>query len=229
MKYKEYIYKGNKSYLDRFDYYVEEVKNIDEESLSSNDRYLAIVATLIATDGSLLFEDMLSDILEHVSPYKVREVIYQASAYLGISKAYPFIEILSKLNLNDKGLITTKENRREEGSIKQVEIFGASMKDFYLQGKVNYLLASNCFGDYYTREGLTTKERELVTFCYLIALGGVEPQVIAHIKGNINVGNGLDYLTKVVHQVIPYIGYPRSLNALSCLKKVKEEYEMETK
>lgn len=229
MKYKDNIYKGNKSYFDRFDYYVEEVKKIDEESLSSNDRYLAIVATLIANNATLLFEDMLSEILEFVSPYKVREVIYQASAYLGISKSYPFIDILSKFNLNDKGLTTTNENRREEGSKKQVEIFGEGMKDFYLQGKVNYLLASNCFGDYYTRVGLTIKERELVTFCYLIALGGVEPQVIAHIKGNVNVGNELDYLTKVVHQVIPYIGYPRSLNALNCIKRVKEEYEMETK
>ena len=35
--------------------------------------------------------------------------------------------------------------------------------------------------------------------------------------GNIKVGNGKDLLYKVVMYNIPYIGYPRSLNALSAV------------
>ena len=42
---------------------------------------------------------------------------------------------------------------------------------------------ANCFGDYYTRKGLTLAERELITFCFLMAQGGCEPQLIAHSKG----------------------------------------------
>ena len=34
-----------------------------------------------------------------------------------------------------------------------------------------------------------------------------------------NLGNGRDFLVKVVSQCLPYIGYPRSLNAITCINK----------
>ena len=37
---------------------------------------------------------------------------------------------------------------------------------------INKWLADNCFGDYYTRGGLDTREREMVTLCFLAAQGG---------------------------------------------------------
>ena len=56
---------------------------------------------------------------------------------------------------------TTTENRREEGTKAQVEIFGEGMRDFWKSGPeesrhINLWLADNCFGDYYTRKVLTT-------------------------------------------------------------------------
>ena len=50
-----------------------------------------------------------------------------------------------------------------------------------------------------------------------MAQGGCEPQLIAHAKGNINLGNDKELLIRVVSQCLPYIGYPRSLNALRCV------------
>lgn len=82
--------------------------------------------------------------------------------------------------------------------------------------------AANCFGDYYTRNGLDLKQRELITFCFLMAQGGCEPQLTAHAKGNMNLGNDKDFLIKVVSQCLPYIGYPRSLNAVGCVNKAAE-------
>ena len=66
------------------------------------------------------------------------------------------------------------------------------------------------------------KQREMVTFCYLAAQGGCEPQLTAHAKGNMNLGNDREFLTKVVSQCLPYIGYPRSLNAIACINKAVE-------
>ena len=37
--------------------------------------------------------------------------------------------------------------------------------------------------------------------------------------GNMNLGNDKDFLYRVVSQCVPYIGYPRSLNALACVDK----------
>jgi len=55
-----------------------------------------------------------------------------------------------------------------------------------------------------------------------MAQGGCEPQLIAHAKGNMNLGNDKDFLVRVVSQCLPYIGYPRSLNAMSCIQKATE-------
>ena len=67
------------------------------------------------------------------------------------------------------------------------------------------------------------KTRELVTFSLLVSLGGCEPQVKGHIAGNVNLGNDKAVLLAVVTQLLPYIGYPRSLNAIGCLKEVLPE------
>lgn len=37
-----------------------------------------------------------------------------------------------------------------------------------------------------------------------------------------NLGNDKDFLVRVVSQCLPYIGYPRSLNAMGCIKKAAE-------
>ena len=83
-------------------------------------------------------------------------------------------------------------------------------------------LSSNCFGDWYTRNGLSLKDRELVTFCLLVAQGGCESQVIAHAKGNMNLGNDREYLIKVVSQLVPYLGFPRCLNGIAAINKAAE-------
>ena len=80
----------------------------------------------------------------------------------------------------------------------------------YKKGHLNRWLAANCFGDYYMRRGLNLAERELITFCFLMAQGECEPQLIAHAKGNMNIGDGKDFLIRVVAQCLPYISYPRS-------------------
>lgn len=37
-----------------------------------------------------------------------------------------------------------------------------------------------------------------------------------------NMGNDKEFLIKVVAQCVPYIGYPRSLNAINCINKASE-------
>ncbi len=96
------------------------------------------------------------------------------------------------------------------------------MKEAWKNGPINRWLADNCFGDYYTRTGLDLAQRELITLCFLAAQGGCEPQLIAHAKGNMNIGNDKDFLISVVSQCLPYIGYPRSLNAIACINKAAE-------
>lgn len=51
-------------------------------------------------------------------------------------------------------------------------------------------------------------------------LPGCEPQLKAHIQGNRNVGNGRATLMAVITRPLPFVGYPRTLNAMRCLNEV---------
>ena len=76
---------------------------------------------------------------------------------------------------------------------------------------------------YQTRKGLDARMRELVTFSMLLSLGGCEPQLKGHVQGNVSVGNDKKTLVSVVTQLLPYVGYPRTLNALRCINEVLPE------
>ena len=119
---------------------------------------------------------------------------------------------------------TTMQDRLKKGIQAQVDIFGENMKDFYKSGPdeskhINKWLAGNCFGDYYTRNGLDYKQREMITFCFLYAQGGCEPQLTSHAAANMKLGNDKQFLISVISQCLPFIGYPRTLNALRCINE----------
>ena len=78
-------------------------------------------------------------------------------------------------------------------------------------------LSVYCFGDFYTRGTLDLKMRELITFCAICCLGGCEPQAKAHTGANLSVGNTRQTLIDALTQCLPFIGFPRTLNALACL------------
>ncbi len=208
----------------------EEVVKEPAQELPEDTRYLAILATLLGCQGLEVYKEMLPKALDAgLTPVMVKEVVYQAVDYLGIGRVMPFLgavnDILAargvKLPLPAQGT-TTAEDRLEKGADAQAEIFGAHMKEAWKAGHINRWLAANCFGDYYTRGGLDLKQRELITFCFLAAQGGCESQLTAHAKGNMNLGNDKEFLIRVVSQCLPYIGYPRSLNAVNCVNQAAE-------
>ncbi|MDE6433042.1 MAG: carboxymuconolactone decarboxylase family protein [Lachnospiraceae bacterium] len=79
------------------------------------------------------------------------------------------------------------------------------------------------FGDIYTREGLTTEEREMITLSSLLTAGGCEPQLEVHINGALNVGISPEKVIETFLQCIPYTGFPKVLNAVFVAKKVFAE------
>lgn len=241
-EYYEKMFPGCKSkfqetdpeFIERFDNFAfDEV--INQDDLDDRTRFIAIIATLIGCQGIDEFKIMVPAALNFgVTPVELKEVVYQAVAYLGIGRVFPFLKCVNEV-LEEKRIelplenqaTTTMENRLEKGAQVQVEIFGEHMRDFYKSGPeesrhINKWLADNCFGDYYTRKGLDYKEREMITFCFLSAQGGCEPQLTSHAAANIKIGNDKQFLIKIISQCLPYIGYPRSLNALRCVNDAEK-------
>jgi 4-carboxymuconolactone decarboxylase len=152
-----------------------------------------------------------------------------------MAKVYDFI-VASNEILEGRGIplplegqsTTTPETRLEKGYAVQKAIVGDRLEQMYADSPANQIhiqkyLSANCFGDYVARNGIDLQTRELLTFSMLLALGGCEPQLKGHIQANLTVGNDKERLLSVVTQLIPYVGYPRTLNAIRCLNEVIPE------
>ncbi|CAM3439251.1 carboxymuconolactone decarboxylase family protein [Paenibacillus lupini] len=218
-------------FIERFDNFAFDVV-VNQDDLDDRTRLMAILSVLIGCQGIDEFRAMLPAALNFgVTPVEAKEIVYQSVPYLGIGRVFPFLHAVNEI-LTARGVelplpgqaTTTMETRLEAGIQAQVDIFGESMQEFWKSGPeeskhINHWLAANCFGDYYTRQGLDYKQREMITFCFLLAQGGCEPQLISHAAANIRLGNDKSFLIKVISQCLPFIGYPRSLNALRCVNE----------
>lgn len=204
--------------------------------LSTRNRILVTMASTIATGSVTEYRKTLQAALSNgITPLEIKEVLYHAVPYAGMSKVEDLLHIANAF-LTEKGIklplepqsVLTPETRMEKGLALQKSIFGNQIDKMYETAPANQLhiqqyLSANCFGDYQTRPVFDAQTRELLTFAILISLGGCEPQVKGHIAGNVNVGNDKQTLLTVATQLLPYIGYPRTLNAIACLNEVIPE------
>jgi len=171
-----------------------------------------------------------------VSPVAIRESIYQNSPFIGFPKVLNALDTINsvftsrgiKLPLENKG--TVQENVRfEKGKEMQFPLYGDRMKQNMkdlpgnLGDTISRILTESCFGDFYTREGLNVKTRELLIFCALTTLGGAERQMASHAVGNLKAGNTKETLISAMVHLYPYVGFPRVSNAINAIKEAKVE------
>lgn len=172
-----------------------------------------------------------------VTPIEVKEIVYQAVPYSGLGKVFDFLHATNDL-LESRGIslpleeqsTTNRENRYEKGLEVVREAAGDAVDKMLENMPENQkhfatFLADNCFGDYFTRKGIASKERELLIFVMLASMGGVESQLKGHIANNIRVGNTKQRLIDTITVLLPFIGYPRTLSALNCLNEIVPEKE----
>lgn len=203
-------------------------------NLDLRTRLMVQLASMIASQAVREYRVMLGAALTvGVTPVEIKEIVYQAVPYVGMAKVFDFLHATNEV-LKERGVelplppqsTTTPENRMEKGIAAQRQIIGdelvdklyaSSLKD---QMHIQHFLSSNCFGDHLTRTGIDVRTRELLTFSMLVSLGGCEPQVKGHVAANIHVGNDRARLIDVLTQLLPFIGYPRTLNGLRVLDEM---------
>jgi 4-carboxymuconolactone decarboxylase len=136
-----------------------------------------------------------------------------------------------KLPLENETTIEDTE-RFSKGKAIQTPLYGEGMKQNMkdLPGvfaeAIPAMLTESCFGDFYTRNGLDNKTRELMVFCALVTLGGADKQMGSHAVGNMKVGNDKETLLSALVQLYPYIGFPRIANAIYAIKDAKIETDV---
>jgi 4-carboxymuconolactone decarboxylase len=202
--------------------------------LDTRTRLMVQLAAIIACQATNEYRAMLGAALTvGVTPVEVKEVVYQAVPYVGLAKVFDFLHVTNEV-LVDRGVelplppqsASTSETRAEVGLAVQKQILGAEKVDgMYASASedvahIQRYLSANCFGDYVARSGLDLRTRELLTFSMLVALGGADAQVKGHVAGNLNVGNDRATLLAVLTQLLPFIGYPRTLNGLNAVNEI---------
>ena len=207
-----------------------------EETLPAKLRELVILAVAAANQT-------MNEVQRHTAaalaagakPEEIKEAVYHCAPYIGLGKAENAVNAVNEV-FTEKGVAlplvsgqtVTEESRLADGIAAQKSIFGAHIDAMRAaapenQKNIQDYLSAYCFGDFYTRKFLTIPERELLTFAILAAQGGCEPQVKAHVGGNAAVGNGKETLLAALTVCLPYIGFPRTLNALACINEVLPE------
>lgn len=76
------------------------------------------------------------------------------------------------------------------------------------------------FGDIYSRDGLSLRDREIATIAALAAMGNATPQLKVHIQAGLNVGITRDEIVEILMQMAVYAGFPAALNGLFAAKEV---------
>ena len=200
-------------------------------NLDARTRLMVQLAAMIASQALSEYRVMLSAALTvGVTPVEIKEIVYQAVPYVGMAKVFDFIHATNEV-LTERGVAlplpgqstTTPETRAEKGLAVQKQIVGSDVVEkLYAsapadQQHIQRYLSANCFGDHLTRTGIDVPTRELLTFSMLVALGGCDAQVKGHVAANLHVGNDRARLIAVLTQLLPFIGYPRTLNGLRAI------------
>lgn len=208
--------------------------NLSRNILTDKQKVL-IILTALTTVQTLkpLIKYTKAALNLEVKPEEITETLYQCAPYIGISRVQAaldevnevFVQQNIKFPLENQATVD-EATRFIKGLTVQQSIFGKENINTMRENAPEELkhiqdyLSAYCFGDYYTRGTLDLKMRELITFSAIICLGGCEPQAKAHASANISVGNTKEMLIEAATQCLPFIGFPRTLNAIGCISAV---------
>lgn len=93
---------------------------------------------------------------------------------------------------------------------------------------MDHLIKGFVFGQIYTREGLNNPQRMLITLSSLVSLGA-EKQLNLYINNALNVDVSPQQIMETFIHLIPYIGFPRVLTALTVTHEVFKQRGITTK
>lgn len=185
------------------------------ETLTERQKGLAACACLMAQGDVKRLEPAVRTALDNgVSVNELKEVFSQLYAYTGFPRSLNALGVLSKvLERRDANWKEGKTWKRPEawddarkayelGKEKQTRLTGQPF-DYAFCPQDDYYLKSHLFGDIFASDQLTEAEREIVTVAALSGLSGVSPQLAAHKKGAVNMGNApetVEELTRYLTQ-----------------------------
>ena len=116
---------------------------------------------------------------------------------------------------------TPTGTRFERGLAKLAEVDGSAGEQVVAPlGDLGRYIIEFAFGDIYSRDGLSLRDREIVTVALLAGMGARDPQLRVHLAASLNVGLTPAELEEIIIHTVPYAGFPTAINALNALREV---------
>ena len=190
---------------------------VNSQTLTERQKGLAACACLMA-QGDLegLEYAMRSALNNGVTINELKEAFSQLYAYTGFPRSLNALGVLKKV-LDDKSSPSgeLERGRWQEGKPWTRPAEWDDAKAAYELGKKNqtqlsgrpfdydfcpqddYYLKSHLFGDIFASDQLTPADREIVTVAALSGLEGVDPQLAAHKRGAVNMGNSQELVDEL--------------------------------
>ena len=168
-----------------------------------------------------------------VQPVEIREAIYQLAPFVGFPRTLNAIATVNdvfraqdiELPLPVQGTVSDAD-RYPRGLAEQAPLYGDEIKDNLagLPEPFNALLprflTEFCFGDFYTRGGLSLAQRELLVLCALATIGDTSAQLGPHGRACLEVGNSKSAVVAALVHCFPYIGFPRAIAAIRAVNNL---------
>ncbi|MBD8042631.1 carboxymuconolactone decarboxylase family protein [Arthrobacter sp. Sa2BUA2] len=166
-----------------------------------------------------------------VPPVQIREAVYQLAPFIGFPRTLNAVAAMNtvfrdhsiELPLPAQGTVDDAA-RYQRGLAEQEPLYGTEIKDNLadlpqpFNEALPRFLTEFCFGDFYTRGGLTVAQRELLVLCALAAIGDTSAQLGPHGRACLQVGNSKTVIIAALVHCFPYAGFPRAVAAIRAVK-----------
>lgn len=202
------------------------------QTLSERQRGLAAVAAFEAKgdqDGLRVAVNRALD--EGLTINEVKEALSHLYAYTGFPRSLNGLGTLQGVvkERGEKG-IKTIEGRDasplpkdydalKQGTEVQTKLSGQAF-NYTFAPATDYYLKAHLFGDIFARDVLSHTDREIVTVSALASMHGVEPQLLAHVRGARNMGVTDDELRALPDVLSDCVGEEEGFRARKAVAEV---------
>ena len=182
---------------------------VNGQTLTERQKGLAACACLMAQGDLERLEPAVRTALDNgVTINELKEAFSQLYAYTGFPRSLNALGVLSKVLENkqanwQEGKPWTRPAEWDDAKaayelgVKNQTLVSGRPFNYDFCPQDDYYLKSHLFGDIFAGDQLSHADREIVTVAALSGLGNVAPQLAAHKRGAVNMGNSQELVDEL--------------------------------
>jgi len=215
---------------------ITEAQNMDaNQALSAKQQSIVTIAAFTANGDMEKLEGALNEGLDAgLAVNEIKEVLVQLYAYAGFPRSLNALDAFmglmeerQKKGIKDKpgrepSPLPSNKSSIELGTEIQTRLAGKPVTGaiYTFAPAIDQFLKAHLFGDIFGRDNLDFQSREIATISALASMGGVNPQLQAHLNIGFNTGLTEGQMRILISVLESKVGKNKADNASEILGKV---------